>query len=119
MKFHYLVSFGLPDVLADDSQREKMRRMLGRFLERACDEVLPHNVAGAKRANGDPPATYTATVDPIPAGTVVPVLRAGSESEPGALNRWASWLAKQPQHVVVLVFAWFLLGVGVGFLLRN
>jgi hypothetical protein len=46
-------------------------------------------------------------------------LMAGQKSESGALNGMALWLAKRPQHLVGLIFAWFICGVALGMALAS
>lgn len=118
MKFHYLVSFHLPDVPANEVQVVAMRRALGRFLERAGAEL-----AGPRGdfVPGGPEANYRVTVDTVPAGTVVPVLRSGPESGSSLrrLSRWLQWTPLDVAFAMGICFAGgFLFSVSLGHWIR-
>lgn len=87
MKFHYLVSFDLAGVPENEDQRIMARRAFRRYLERECAELLSISMAGPGPAGG-----YSFTVDVVPAGAVVPVLRSGPrESGRRTLRRLLRW----------------------------
>jgi hypothetical protein len=86
MRFHYLVSFHLPDVPANESQRSEMGRALRRVLAGVCSDLIPLAVVPVGPGKPDPVFRGSWTVDPVPAGSVVPVLRSGKSE-----RRWLKW----------------------------
>jgi hypothetical protein len=120
MKFHYLVSFRLPDAQIAESHAGQLGRALRHVLAGACSDV--GNNWPVVPGPVDPGSRFEWTVETVAAGAVVAVLRR-SESESGSslrrLSRWLQWTPLDVAFAMGICFAGgFLFSVSLGHWIR-